>query len=208
MVAHWEGVTKSGSVAEELVSMADVTPTFVEAAGGSLDAGAVDGKSFLKMLRGEQVVNHRTVLGAFTNCNIIGSRERVYPIRVIRNKNFSLIYNPEHEAITSNVTLDQALAMTTGKATKGDDVAASWVALAQSDPAAGALVRKLHHRAEYELYHLKNDPYELVNVIDNPEFAEVAARLKKQLHARLSALGDEDPVATERGMVAPKRKKK
>ena len=40
MVAHLEGVTKAGSVAEELVSMADVTPTFVEVAGGSLDAGA------------------------------------------------------------------------------------------------------------------------------------------------------------------------
>ncbi len=207
LVAHWTGVTTPGSVVDELVSMADITPTLVEAAGGALDPGDCDGRSFLGMLRGEEQVLHDYVYGAFTNCNIIGNRDRVYPIRVIRNKSFSLLYNPNHRNITSNVTLDTALAMLNDPTQDGDDVGASWVKLSRQDATAAPLVRKLHHRPEYELYNLDTDPYELENEIDNPEYAAVAEELKKQLHAKLAELGDGDPIATEKGLVASGRDK-
>lgn len=201
LVAHWTGVTRQGSVVEELVSIADMTPTLVEAAGGVLKPGDCDGKSFLKTLRGEKQTLHKDVFGAFTNCNIIGNRERVYPIRVIRNRSFSLIYNPNHTSLTSNVTIDHALTMLGDPAKSGTDIASSWVTLARKQPAAEPLVRKLHHRPEYELYHLEKDPFELRNEIDNPEYEAVAEELKAALHARLAALGDRDPIATETGLM-------
>ena len=110
LVAHWPGVIKPGSVVDELISTADITPTFVDAAGGTLEPGDCDGKSFLETLKGESQVLHEHVFGAFTNCRIIGNRERVYPIRVIRSKEFSLIYNPNYQDITSNTTLTGVLA--------------------------------------------------------------------------------------------------
>ena len=125
LIVRWAGVTRPGSVAEELVSIADITPTLVEAAGGRLKPGDCDGKSFLKMLEGKAQVLHSHVFGAFSNCNIIGSRQRIYPIRVIRNKSFTLIYNPNHESQTSNVTLDKALAMLNAPGRGGNDVASS-----------------------------------------------------------------------------------
>jgi uncharacterized sulfatase len=197
LVARWTGVTRPGSVAEELVSIADITPTLVEAAGGRLKPGDCDGKSFLQTLQGKPQVLHSHVFGAFTNCNILGSRERIYPIRVIRNKSFTLIYNPNHAGQTSNTTLDTALAMLQDPASSGNDVASSWVS-AYPDH---SLVHRLHHRPEYELYHLEQDPHELSNQIHNPEYRHVADKLKKQLHARLAALGDADPIATEKSLV-------
>ena len=201
LVARWAGVTRPDSVARELVSIADITPTLVEAAGGELNPGDCDGRSFLKMLQGKQQTLHPYVIGAFSNCNIIGSRDRIFPIRVIRNKSFSLIYNPNHREITSNTTLDEALAMLDDPSKSGTDIGASWVALSRKDTAAKTFVQKLHHRPEYELYHLEKDPYELKNEISNPEYQAVAEKLKKQLHAKLAERGDADPIATEKSLV-------
>lgn len=72
LVAHWPGTARPGLVIEPLVSIADVTPSLVEAAGGELKAGDCDGKSFLPLLRGQEVPLHDYVYGAFVNCNIIG----------------------------------------------------------------------------------------------------------------------------------------
>jgi uncharacterized sulfatase len=201
LVAHWPGVIEPGSVAEELVSMADIAPTFVEAAGGTVQKNDFDGKSILKMLQGEKQVNHSYVFGAFTNCNIIGSRDRVYPIRVIRDKSFTLIYNPNHDTITSNAAVDRALAMVYDLPVKGEDVSTSWVKISERDPSAKGLVHKLHHRPEYEFYDHKNDPFELKNEINNPEYKEVIEELKKHLHAKLEELGDQDPIATEKSLI-------
>jgi N-sulfoglucosamine sulfohydrolase len=201
LVAHWTGVTRPGSVVEELVSMADIAPTLVDAAGGSLKPGDCDGKSLLRTLRGEKEALHRYVFGAFTNCNIIGNRDRVYPIRVIRNSSFSLIYNPNHKSLTSNVSIDHALAMLQDPAETGSDIGSSWVTLSRQNPSARLLVHKLHHRPEYELYNLETDPYELRNEIDNPKYEVMAEALKAALHAELAALGDSDPIATETGLV-------
>lgn len=204
LIARWAGVTQPGSVAEELLSIADITPTLVEAAGGKLKPGDCDGKSFLKTLEGQPQVLHSHVFGAFSNCNIIGSRERIYPIRVIRNKSFTLIYNPNHESQTSNITLDKALAMLEDPAKSGGDVASSWVSAFPGDP----VVHKLHHRPEYELYNLETDPYELKNEINNPEYRSVVEALKQQLHAKLGALGDANPIATEKSLVQGEASKK
>ena len=201
LVVHWAGVTRPGRVIDELISVADITPTLVEAAGGVLKDGDCDGKSFLKMLKGEKQVLNKYLYGAFTNCNIIDNRDRIYPIRVIRNKSYALYYNPNYKSITSNTTLTGALAMLNGNETKKKDIGTSWVALSRKDPRAKALVHKLHHRPEYELYDLKKDPYELKNEIDNPEYREVVEKLKQQLMQKLNELGDSDPMETEKTLM-------
>ena len=210
-IMRWAGVTRPGSVVKDLVSTADVTPTLVEAAGGILEPGACDGMSFLPLLRGKELEQPRKyVFGAFTNCRIIDNRERVYPIRSIRDRQFSLIYNPNHESITSNVSLSQALKMIQEEnaGSKSLNLAASWVPRAKKDNRAKALVHKLHHRPEYELYDLSKDPFELENKADDPSHKKTLARLKKALHAKLAKLGDPDPIATEKSLVGSEGGKK
>ena len=217
LVMSWPGIVKPGGRTDTLVSTRDITPTFVEAAGGKLADTDCEGLSFLPTLKGESQVLHDYVYGAFTNCNIIDNRSRIYPIRVIRSREFSLIYNPEHkDGLTSNVTLTAVLneLHSGAKSSKSSShPATSWLPLKGSSAKADALITKLNARPEYELYHLANDPHELHNQANNPEYQDVFAKMKTALSARLTELGDTDPVATEKALVkgqgnGSKKKKK
>ena len=208
LVLRWPEITKPGSVVQELISTADITPTLVEGLGGSLAKDVCDGKSFLSLLRGEGGPIHDYVYGAFTNCRIIANRERVFPIRSIRDKEYSLIYNPNYRSITSNLTLSQALKLKNQGGEPGEvlNPAASWVPLAKNDDHARTLVEKLHRRPKYELYDLNKDPYELSNLSKKSNYAKVMKRLKSKLHATLKKLGDPDPISTEKGFIAQNKK--
>jgi uncharacterized sulfatase len=166
LVAHWPSRAKPGSVIKELISTADITPSLVNELGGKLQKGTVDGKSFLDLLENKNEPIHQYVYGAFTNCRIIDNRERIYPIRSIRNKRYSLIYNPNHESKTSNVTLTQALKMIEDSTTKPKELnpTGSWVAKPDKSKMEQALVHKLHNRDEFELYDLQKDPFEMKNL--------------------------------------------
>ena len=169
----------------------------------------------MKILKGEPQTSHDYVYGAFTNCNIIDNRERIYPISVILNKEYSLIYNPNHEGYTSNVTLSPVMTQlypeersVKSKSAHATREAATWIDLQGSSETADALIQKLNKRPEYELYRLSSDPHEIKNEIDNPEYQNVVAEMKKALMAKLSALGDADPILTEISLVRGKAKSK
>ena len=212
LVAHWPSRAKPGSVIKELISTADITPSLVNELGGKLQKGTVDGKSFLNLLAGKNESIHQYVYGAFTNCRIINNRERIYPIRSIRNKRYSLIYNPNHQSQTSNVTLTQALKMIEDTEIKPKDLnpTGSWVAKVDKSKFEKKLVEKLHNREEFELYDLQKDPFEMVNLTGDSKYLKIQKKLKDALLAKLKALGDSDPMSTEKRFVStdPKRGKK
>jgi N-sulfoglucosamine sulfohydrolase len=203
LVAHWPNRSKPGSVIKELISTADITPSLVDELGGKLEDDSVDGKSFIELLKGKDEPIHDYVYGAFTNCRIIDNRERVYPIRSIRNKRYSLIYNPNHRSMTSNVTLTQALKMIEDSNTKPKDLnpTGSWVAKANKSKREQELVHKLNNREEFELYDLQKDPFEMKNLAGNPKYQKIQKKLKNALLAKLKALGDSEPISTEKGFV-------
>ena len=212
LVARWPSRAKPGSVIKELISTADITPSLVNELGGKLQKGTVDGKSFLNLLAGKNESIHQYVYGAFTNCRIIDNRERIYPIRSIRNKRYSLIYNPNHQSLTSNVTLTQALKMIEDTEIKPKDLnpTGSWVAKVDKSKFEKKLVEKLHNREEFELYDLQKDPFEMVNLTGDSKYLKIQKKLKDALLAKLKALGDSDPMSTEKRFVStdPKRGKK
>jgi len=209
LVAHWPTLSIPGSVVEELVTTADITPTLVESLGGKLEKGDVDGKNFLHLLKGVEEPIHQYVYGAFTNCRIIDNRERIYPIRAIRDKRYSLIYNPNHKSITSNVTLTQDLNMIEDTQTKPKDLnpTGSWVAKPDKNKMEQALVHKLHNRDEFELYDLQKDPFEMKNLAGSPNHKKVQGRLKSALMAKLKELADSNPINTEKVFVSVASKK-
>ncbi|MEC7799987.1 MAG: sulfatase [Verrucomicrobiota bacterium] len=212
LVAHWPNRLKPGSVIKELISTADITPSLVDELGGKLKDNSVDGKSFIELLKGNNETLHDYVYGAFTNFRIIDNRERIYPIRSIRNKRYSLIYNPNYESKTSNVTLTKALKMIEDAKTKPKELnpTGSWVAKASKSKNEQALVHKLHNREEFELYDLQKDPFEMENVAYDIKYQKIQRKLKNALLAKLKALGDSDPISTEKGFVSngPKKGKK
>ena len=212
IVAAWPGVIPAGSVSERLLWIADITPSLVEAAGGDIQPDHFDGKSQWANFKGANEKVQEYAYGAFSNCNIIDNRERVFPIRSIRDERYTLIWSPKADVeVTSNTTLTRALALINGEPLKGEpDPAASWVLKAKKSgkPFQQKLVKRLHHRPEWALYDRQSDPKELKNLAGNPEYEEVQDRLQEELKSWLAKWGDEDPVKTETGFVKPTGGKK
>jgi len=208
LVMHWPSLSRAGSVVEPLVSIQDIVPSLVSFLGGELSSGDCDGQSFLSLLKGGSRPIHPYLLGAFTNCRINDNKNRVFPIRSIRDERYSLIYNPNFQnGVTSNLSLSQALRMVENDDFRPSNLnlAGSWVMLKDKDELIESLVRKLHHRPEYELYDLYKDPHELFNLAVNKSYQSVFRRLKSALENKLSSIGDSDPVATERSYLLQSR---
>ena len=205
MIAVLPKVIPAGTVNENITWIADIAPTLLDASGGDTAAWTFDGISQWKNWTGENEPDvHRYAYGAFTNCNILDNKTRNFPIRSIRDDTYTLIWSPQYQNITSNVTLTQALDWIHNKKSKKyPDVAASWVQKSFDDPQAHtmALVHRLHHRPEWALYDRKNDPHELENLATSQSHKKIFERLQKALQTWLDRWDDSDPIATENAFI-------
>ncbi|MEM7456317.1 MAG: sulfatase [Planctomycetota bacterium] len=215
VVASLPGRIPEGSTCDEMFWISDVAPTLIEAAGGHLDDMDFDGRSQWENFQGGEKELHRFAYGAFTNCNIIDNRERVFPIRSIRDSRYSLIWSPRHaEEITSNVSLSQALTIRESSIPESTiressaevgnpNTAGSWALQALDSEATedDELVARFFQRPEWALYDRSTDPEELLNLIDDPQYVDISRELKQELKSWLESHDDSDPVATERGFV-------
>ncbi|MEM7011780.1 MAG: sulfatase [Verrucomicrobiota bacterium] len=210
VVAALPGVIPAGGNSTQLTWIADITPTLVEAAGGEIAEDDFDGKSQWSNFKGGDEKVHEYAFGAFSNCNIIDNRDRVFPIRSIRDERYTLLWSPRaNEDVTSNTSLTQALEFVqAGEKTKGNpNPAASWVLAAwkSKDENESAIIKRLHHRPKWALFDRHADPDELTNLAENPEMAPVLERLQGELKSWLERWDDGDPVATERSFIKKKK---
>lgn len=189
LIVAWPGVVKAGARTDAMVSWVDILPTLVEAAGGNAASDSttpLDGRSFLPVLRGEKMEHCDRI---FTTHS--GDKEmNVYPIRSIRTGDWKYIRNlrPEFK-FTSHVD----------RAKVADEVSyfRSWEAVAATDPAAAAAVRRYHRRPREELYDLRADPHELHNLATVPQHAARLADMRRELEDWMRDQGDEGRVFNE-----------
>ena len=107
----------------------------------------------------------------------------VYLSRSIRTKRYKLIFNPHPEfAFTTHI--DLLLRETSG------DYFRQWLEESKKDPRAAAAVRRHHGRPELELYDLKKDPHEQVNLAGNPGVVEIQKKLLGRLKTWMQQQGD------------------
>ncbi len=194
-IVRWPARVKPGTRNRALCQYVDVMPTLVEVAGGDptkVDTGrpdahghtGFDGRSLLKVLRGETGQHHDYVYGIHTTRGIIrGSAS--YPIRSVRSERYKLIRNLSHENVFYNA-----------ESTKPDGLLATWRKLGQTDPWAAAKARRYQFRPAVELYDVQTDPFELTNLADDPAYAAIRLELGKRLDLWMEQQGDQG-VATE-----------
>ena len=155
-IVRWPGKIKPNTKSETLLTLVDVLPTILEVSNTEIPS-EIDGKSFLETLNGSKMKIHDYVFGVSTRQNI---REcKIFPSRMIRGNRYKLIRNFNSvEVVNSNL---------------GDNPVINEFAKigAESFP-----------NVPYEeLYDLEKDPYQKVNLIDNPKYKKTRNRLSVAL---------------------------
>ena len=175
-IARWPGKIKPGVVNDALIEYLDVLPTFIEAAGGTVPE-VLDGKSLLPVLTRGATEHKEYVYGEMTTRGIINGSEH-FGIRSIRSKQFKYIINFTPETKFQNVATRSA-------------IFESWREKAKVDADAADKVARYEHRPAEEFYDITKDPNEWDNLADNPEYAQVKAKLRAKLEQWMTAMGDE-----------------
>ena len=199
LIARWPGQVKPGTETDALVQIADIAPTFIDAAGGDPTDHKLDGASFMDVLKGKTDKHRQYVYGLHNNV----PEGNPYPIRSIRDDEFHYLVNlkcdqPYHEKHL----------MTEGPAKRYD--LQWWQALRdaarQGDASAKKLYDKYHHRPAEELYRVDEDPWEMNNLADKPEYAKDKKRLLAQLQRWMAEQNDPGAAMDDPEVYAANRK--
>ena len=177
MIVRWPGKVKAGSETDAMVEYVDVTPTFIDIAGGE-PIVPLDGRSFLPVLSGKANKHKSHVYGIMTTKGIINGTP-AYAIRSVRDIRYKLILNLNHESkFTNACTKSKEFISMVAKADAGDTTAKE-------------LVRAYQHRPAVELYDLETDPLEMKNLAGKKEYKTHVKRLRSKLHSWMKEQGDE-----------------
>ncbi len=183
-IVRWPEKAAPGSVTNAMISLADLLPTCIDAAGGRAPED-IDGQSFVSVLTGKTKVRRNVVFGTHTgNENGGPGIANHCPARTIRTPIHRYILNISPETtFTTHITGCKS----------GPHYLPhwdSWVEKAKTDAKAKAIVERYQHRTREELYDLRKDPFEMNNLADNPEFSQLIKSLKKQLAEWCKTQGD------------------
>ena len=179
LLVRWPGHVQGGIATEAMVSQVDLLPTFVEVAGGDSPKD-IDGKSFRKVLKGEEHTHRDSVFASHTGDGMMNRS----PSRMLRTGRYKYILNlaPENEFHTH---IDKAKDHDGGR-----EYWDSWVEKAKIDTHAAAVLQRYHHHPAEELYDLEADPAEMLNLVTDPRHAELLVRFRKDLAAWRKMQGD------------------
>jgi uncharacterized sulfatase len=191
-LVRWPGKIKPGSQSKALIQYIDVAPTLVEIAGGDPAAcdtgipGAVgggsgfDGQSFLDVLVGKKSEHHRFVYGAYTLATAI---------RSVRDDRFLYIANLR----SAHLQVLDAWA-DAPPADRYGNLYGFWKALdrdASTTPLASYILKMCRQPPPEEFYDVINDPHQLKNLADDPQYRQECQSLKKQLDRWRVQYGDD-----------------
>lgn len=187
-IARWPGKISPGTRNEALTQYVDVVPTLLTAAGADPDkvdtgvgtgAAGFDGINFLDVLLGTSEEHRDYVYGVQTTRGI-GRGSACYPIRSVRSGKYKYIWNlhsedPFYNLVTANPT----------------SIFYHWLEVTKDEPVKHEWVKKYKFRPEEELYDLENDPFEMNNIAENPQFQEVKEKMHEQLILWMKSQGDQ-----------------
>ena len=150
-----------GTVEDAMISWTDLTPTILDFAGLTPEAGQFDGRSFRPALEGGALTGWDTVYASHN----LHEATMYYPMRMVRTRTHKLIWN-----IASGLTFPSALDLI---------YSPTWISAVKSGTGIFGQRRidAFLHRPQFELYDLQRDPAEVMNLADDPAHQAVKAKL-------------------------------
>lgn len=168
IIAKWPGKIKARSKTDALIQFADITPTFIDIAGGE-KISTISGTSFLGVLLHKKE-EHREYVYCMHNNVPEGNP---YPIRSIISKDYHYIQNLLPESAYFEKHLE--------KGAHGESWWQSWKNAAEINIREELLVNRFYKRPHEELYSVTNDQHQFKNIAGNQNLANEKARLKTEL---------------------------
>jgi arylsulfatase A-like enzyme len=205
LAMRW-GRAKTGRVVDDLVSLTDLAPTFLEL-GGVAVPDTMTGRSLVGVLKSDksgQVDPRRTAVFIGRERHVDSARADYmpYPQRAIRTHDYLYVINfkPDRWPLGDPYRLDgnnppsaEELTENTFVTLADEDAgpAKSWLVGRRDDPQWKSLFHLAYgKRPHQELYDLKSDPYQVKNVAADPRFGEIRAELERRLMDELRRTGD------------------
>ncbi|WAJ71837.1 sulfatase family protein [Catenovulum adriaticum] len=177
LIFSWPGNIKSGTT-DAMVSLVDLMPTLIDIAGGAADQ-SLDGYSFKTVLIDPKKPHREAIFTTTTG----DTNKNIYPSRSIRTSEWKLIHNIHPEfAFTNHSDLLRRF----GAGAYWNE----WWNLAKSHPDAMATIIDYYSNPEFELYQMKKDKWELTNMINAPQYQNIATNLKSRLQNWMEAQHD------------------
>ncbi len=205
LAVRWGGA-KGGRVADDLTSLADLAPTFLEVGGVGIPP-VMTGRSLVPLLtssRSGQIDPARDAVFIGRERHVENARDAFlpYPQRAIRTRDYLYIVNfrPDRWPLGEPYRLDGDNAPTVSqitedtRATLPDEDAGptkAWLVGVRDDPQWKAAYQLAYgKRPRVELYDLKSDPHQVKNVAGDPAHAKIQAALDRRLRDELRRTGD------------------
>jgi uncharacterized sulfatase len=183
LIARWPGKIAADKRTDAMVQYADVLPTLIDVAGGSVPEETIlDGRSFLQVLRGQTDAHRDLIFGVHNNI----PEGPAYPIRTVFDGEFRYIRN----LTPDEIYIEKHLMGKFGDGKLNNPYWTSWVFEASENPRTYELVKRYTRRPAEQLYHTMHDRYEMNNLADQPELAALKKRLSDALDQWLTEQGD------------------
>lgn len=199
LIVRCPGMMEAGKESDAMVEYVDIVPTLVDLAGAEPVAN-LDGKSFRKVLTGEKETHKEYVFGVQTTLGV-NEAAQAYGIRSVRNDTFKYIVNLFPENRFENALLMDPADWSPARKDYLFWIN-SWRIAAQQNEIAEKILERYQKRPPEELYNIIEDPYELNNLAEDSNYAEVTDRMAGVLEKWMAAQGDEGR-ATE-GKISPR----
>lgn len=193
LIARWPVMISKGKRTQAIVQYTDILPTLLDLAGEkSLES--FDGSSFSKILLGKSKTHRTHAFGMHNNF----PEGPAYPIRSVTDGNWRYIRNLKPE----NLYMEKHLM---GK-NEHNPYWQTWMFSSFSNTHHEFLVNRFMKRPAEELYHTKEDPFELNNLVSSTEHADIRTSLKEALDQHLADQGDPGvPLDTKKAHQAASR---
>jgi arylsulfatase A-like enzyme len=173
LIVRWPDHVPAKAVNNALVSGKDILPTILDAAGMQPEE-EVTGKSFLQVMKQRSDIHHDYIFAQRTThgSGLPLQSARFDVVRTVFDKEYKLIYTVTWQVPYTPVDFNNSdMWKQLTRMHESNTLPERFDNAFFSDP-----------RPMFELYDRQQDPYEFNNLVDDPQYREIAHRLKAQLH--------------------------
>lgn len=197
LAIRWPARFKGGRILDDFISLWDIAPTFLEAAGINA-VPEMTGQSLLGLLEGKKQGARDVVFTERERHANVRKGDLSYPVRAVRTKEFLYVRNLRPDRWPGG---DPVYYKAVGPFGDCDDSPTKQLLLAQrNDPGIAPFFKlSFEKRPAEELYDLSKDPHQLVNVADQSQYSAQKNQLRVALDRWMKetadprAQGDSDP---------------